>query len=59
MRLSPNLTHFVTRFQLQSPQPGRAATHTRQAAVLIPIINRPQPTLLLTRRALGMRQHPG
>ncbi|QPR27118.1 CoA pyrophosphatase [Edwardsiella hoshinae] len=59
MHLSPELTRFVTRFQLQPPLPGRGTRHARQAAVLIPIINRPQPTLLLTQRALRMRQHPG
>ncbi|MDA1381925.1 NUDIX domain-containing protein [Plesiomonas shigelloides subsp. oncorhynchi] len=30
-----------------------------QAAVLIPLVNRPKPTLLLTQRALHLRHHPG
>lgn len=59
MRLSPALARFVTDFQLNSPLPERPTRHTRQAAVLIPIVNRPQPTLLLTQRAADMRKHPG
>ncbi|EKS7792960.1 CoA pyrophosphatase [Edwardsiella piscicida] len=59
MRLSPALARFVAHFQLNRPLPERPPRHTRQAAVLIPIVNRPQPTLLLTRRAADLRKHPG
>lgn len=39
---------------------GSETVHFRSAAVLLPIIRRPAgPTLLLTRRAEGLRQHGG
>jgi hypothetical protein len=43
MQLSPELAEFVTRFQLQSPLPTHEGHNLRQAAVLIPIVNRPRP----------------
>lgn len=54
-----NLAEFITRFQLQTLQPCFPAYQSRQAAVLVPIICRESPTLLLTRRASGMRKHAG
>ena len=52
---SPALERFITRFQLQRPEPAVPQLPTRQAAVLVPIINRPRPALLLTRRAATLR----
>ncbi|WP_380177715.1 CoA pyrophosphatase [Kalamiella sp. sgz302252] len=57
--LSPALARFITRFQLQQPDPAALQLPTRQAAVLVPIINRPRPSLLLTRRAATLRKHAG
>ena len=54
-----NLDNFLSRFQLLRPQPSREVTNTRQAAVLIPIVRRPQPGLLLTQRSSHLRKHPG
>lgn len=49
--LPPELAGFSDRSEI---------THFRSAAVLLPIIRRPAgPTLLLTRRAEGLRQHGG
>ena len=59
MRLSPELTEFVARFQLQTPIQTSEGHNLRQAAVLIPIVNRPQPTLLLTQRSSHLRKHAG
>ncbi|MHA6306859.1 CoA pyrophosphatase [Hafnia paralvei] len=59
MQLSPELAEFVTRFQLQSPLPTHEGHNLRQAAVLIPIVNRPRPTLLLTQRSSHLRKHAG
>ncbi|HBV39687.1 MAG TPA: CoA pyrophosphatase [Erwinia sp.] len=56
---SPTLQQFITRFLLQRPEPAVLQLPTRQAAVLVPIINRPRPTLLLTRRAATLRKHAG
>ncbi|MFI0488574.1 MAG: CoA pyrophosphatase [Yersinia sp. (in: enterobacteria)] len=53
------LSKFISRFQLQLPQPGSLTANTRHAAVLIPIICRPEPTLLLTRRSVNLRKHAG
>lgn len=57
----PSLNSLHSRFNLTLP-----ATHPTmpwrggaQAAVLIPLVNRPEPTLLLTQRALHLRHHPG
>lgn len=58
--LSPAVEDFILRFQLQQPrQPAPALRGTRHAAVLIPIICRPEPTLLLTRRSDQLRKHAG
>ncbi len=54
-----DLEMFISRFQLQCPPQSRPVQNTRQAAVLIPIVCRPKPTLLLTRRAMHMRKHAG
>ncbi len=43
-----NLDDFLSRFQLLRPQPSRHALNQRQAAVLVPIVRRPQPGLLRT-----------
>ncbi len=50
---------FIQRFQLQLPLPTPLLQQSRKAAVLIPIICHREPTLLLTRRASHLRQHPG
>ncbi|MCL2895668.1 CoA pyrophosphatase [Brenneria tiliae] len=54
-----DLAEFITRFQLQTLRPAPPARHQRQAAVLVPIVRRATPTLLLTRRASGLRSHAG
>lgn len=54
-----NLDDFLSRFQLLRPQTSRAALNARQAAVLVPIVRRPQPGLLLTQRSARLRKHPG
>jgi 8-oxo-dGTP pyrophosphatase MutT (NUDIX family) len=54
-----SLAAFISRFQLQLPQATQASHNVRPAAVLIPIICRPEPTLLLTRRADSLRKHAG
>jgi 8-oxo-dGTP pyrophosphatase MutT (NUDIX family) len=56
---SASLAAFISRFQLQLPQATQASHNVRPAAVLIPIICRPEPTLLLTRRADSLRKHAG
>ena len=50
-----NLDDFLSRFQLLRPQPSRHALNQRQAAVLVPIVRRPQPGLLLTQRSPLLR----
>ncbi|HEI8864610.1 TPA: CoA pyrophosphatase [Serratia odorifera] len=54
-----SLGDFISRFQLQLPQASRVSHNVRPAAVLVPIICRPEPTLLLTRRADTLRKHAG
>lgn len=64
-RLPAEVEDFVRRFQLHLPTvpapttPARKAAGQRQAAVLIPIVCREQPTILLTRRSDHLRKHPG
>lgn len=55
------LADFIRRFQLQLPEEQSSSRYqqVRPAAVLIPIIRRPEPTLLLTRRADTLRKHAG
>lgn len=57
--IGKTLPEFISRFQLQLPQPGCFSANSRHAAVLIPIICRPEPTLLLTRRSSHLRKHAG
>ncbi|WP_019210251.1 CoA pyrophosphatase [Yersinia massiliensis] len=57
--IGKTLPEFISRFQLQLPQPGCFLANSRHAAVLIPIICRPEPTLLLTRRSNHLRKHAG
>lgn len=57
--IGKTLPEFISRFQLQLPQPGCFSANSRHAAVLIPIICRPEPTLLLTRRSDHLRKHAG
>lgn len=56
---SHSLSDFISRFQLQRPQPSGFSANSHHAAVLVPIICRPEPTLLLTRRADHLRNHAG
>lgn len=54
------LSEFINRFQFTLPitrQSQRAAS--KSAAVLLPIINKPIPTLLLTQRSPFLRSHAG
>ncbi|MTD39484.1 CoA pyrophosphatase [Erwinia sp. CPCC 100877] len=50
---------FLSRFQMLRPRPGTPTRNRRQAAVLIPIVRRPAPGLLLTRRSPRLRKHAG
>ncbi|WP_340620350.1 CoA pyrophosphatase [Xenorhabdus siamensis] len=55
-----SLSDFIHRFQLQLPvQPKYLSNNQRNAAVLLPIICKPEPTLLLTQRAKSLRSHAG
>ena len=45
--------------RLQAHAPRRLGLSLPQAAVLIPIVARPEPTLLFTRRAAHLKQHGG
>jgi len=53
------LDSFLARFQLMQPALPRPTRGAREAAVLVPIIRRPEPGLLLTQRAITLRKHPG
>jgi|SRR5476649_818878 len=53
------LDEFIIRFQLQLPATREPSRNQRQAAVLIPIVCHPVPTVLLTRRAATLRKHAG
>ncbi|OAT24101.1 putative Nudix hydrolase [Buttiauxella gaviniae ATCC 51604] len=53
------MNDFLSRFQLLQPPATRLSGNKRQAAVLIPIVRRPQPGLLLTQRSAMMRKHAG
>lgn len=56
---SLTLDDFLSRFQLLRPEVNRETLNNRQAAVLIPVVRRPQPGLLLTQRAVHLRKHAG
>lgn len=53
------LNHFIRRFQLLSLPETPLGRQIKQAAVLIPIIRKEQPSILLTRRSRTLRHHPG
>lgn len=61
MMINPPLTldGFLSRFQLLRPQPRALTANQRQAAVLVPVVRRPQPGLLLTQRSARLRKHAG
>ncbi|WP_105739078.1 CoA pyrophosphatase [Cronobacter dublinensis] len=60
MENSPlTLDRFLSRFQLLRPQTTRHSLNQRQAAVLVPVVRRPEPGLLLTQRAATLRKHAG
>ncbi len=51
---------FINRFQLTLPEPvNQPIDAKKSAAVLLPIINKPNPTILLTERASTLRSHAG
>lgn len=56
---SLTLNDFLTRFQLLRPTQSGPVGNQRQAAVLVPIVRRPQPGLLLTQRSIMLRKHAG
>lgn len=45
--------------RLQAHRPHRQSLHLPEAAVLMPIVDRPDPTLLFTRRAIHLTTHSG
>ena len=47
------------RERLQAHRPRRSLLQLPEAAVLMPIVDRPEPTLLLTRRAAHLNTHSG
>lgn len=47
------------RERLQAHRPRRSALRLPEAAVLLPIVDRPEPTLLFTRRAAHLNTHGG
>lgn len=53
------LDNFLSRFLLLRPQPRKITANQRQAAVLVPVVRRPQPGLLLTQRSARLRKHAG
>lgn len=54
------LSDFINRFQFTLPTTRPQAAPTgKSAAVLLPIINKPTPTLLLTQRSPFLRSHAG
>ncbi|HBI11766.1 MAG TPA: CoA pyrophosphatase [Franconibacter pulveris] len=54
-----SLDTFFSGFQLLCPQMNKASLKQRQAAVLVPIVRRPEPGLLLTQRSAKLRKHAG
>ncbi|ROR14801.1 CoA pyrophosphatase [Erwinia sp. JUb26] len=56
---NPPLQRFLSRFILQPPPVENVTLPRRQAAVLVPIVAHPCPTLLLTRRSASLRKHAG
>ncbi|HKN03760.1 MAG TPA: CoA pyrophosphatase [Buttiauxella sp.] len=56
---SLSMSDFLSRFQLLQPPVTRKSGNKRQAAVLIPIVRRPEPGLLLTQRSVMLRKHAG
>lgn len=47
------------RERLQAHRPRRSPMRLPEAAVLLPIVDRPEPTLLFTRRASHLKTHSG
>ncbi|SFU41287.1 CoA pyrophosphatase [Halomonas korlensis] len=47
------------RERLQAHRPRRNTLRLREAAVLLPVVDRPNPTLLFTRRASHLNTHQG
>ncbi|RPH20596.1 CoA pyrophosphatase [Buttiauxella warmboldiae] len=56
---SLSMNDFLTRFQLLQPSAPSISGNKRQAAVLVPVVRRPQPGLLLTQRSAMLRKHAG
>ncbi|SFN42115.1 CoA pyrophosphatase [Xenorhabdus japonica] len=55
-----SISDFIHRFQLQLPtHPAHLPSNQRNAAVLLPIICKPEPTLLFTQRSANLRSHAG
>ena len=53
------LNDFRSRFLLQQPARSTQLLSGRYAAVLVPIVARPEPGLLLTQRSHALRKHAG
>ena len=53
------LDDFRSRFLLQQPARSTQLLSGRHAAVLVPIVARPEPGLLLTQRSPALRTHAG
>lgn len=54
------LNNFINRFQFTLPTTRQPVFKAgKSAAVLLPIINKPHPTLLLTQRSPFLRSHAG
>lgn len=53
------LNDFMNHFVLLRPDAPCTKLPVARASVLVPIVNRPCPSLLLTRRATSLRHHPG
>jgi 8-oxo-dGTP pyrophosphatase MutT (NUDIX family) len=58
---SPDLRERLRRTldRSQVTEPGRVAPGTRLAAVLLPLIDGPEPSLVFTRRTEDLPRHPG
>lgn len=53
------LDTFRSRFLLQQPGGSSQQLSGRHAAVLVPVVARPEPGLLLTQRSRALRKHAG